>query len=114
MLNISKIESLINSKGWSNTYFAGLFDKNKGWVRDWKRGRGLPDANMLQAIADKLGTTVEYLTDQTDIKNKPATVDGDELDENVLRIANKLLLLSPDELAKVEEYADLLGIKRNL
>lgn len=76
MLNISKTESLISEKGWSNTYFSSLFNKNKGWVRDWKRGRGLPDMNMLQAIADKLDTTVEYLTDQTDIKNKPATTEG--------------------------------------
>mgnify|MGYP000882725735 FL=1 len=71
MVNINKIESLIKDKGWSNTYFCTLFDKNKGWIRDWKRNRGLPDENTLQSIADKLGTTVDYLTDKSEQKEKP-------------------------------------------
>ena len=71
MVNIHKIESLIKDKGWSNTYFCTLFDKNKGWIRDWKRNRGLPDENTLQSIADKLGTTVDYLTDKSEQKEKP-------------------------------------------
>mgnify|MGYP000992170857 FL=1 len=70
MVNIHKIESLIKDKGWSNTYFCTLFDKNKGWIRDWKRNRGLPDENTLQSIADKLGTTVDYLTDKSEQKEK--------------------------------------------
>jgi transcriptional regulator with XRE-family HTH domain len=51
--------------------FCNLFNKNRGWIRDWKRGKGLPDENTLQAIADKLDTTVDYLTDKTDKKEKP-------------------------------------------
>lgn len=73
MLNIAKVESLISDHGWSNSYFCRLFNKNSGWIRDWKRGRGLPDENTLQDIADKLDTTVDYLTDKTEQKNKPAT-----------------------------------------
>lgn len=70
MLNIHKIETLIQERGWSNTYFASLFNKNKGWIRDMKRGRGLPDGSLLEQIADKLDTTVDYLTDQSDIKKR--------------------------------------------
>ena len=70
MVNISKIESLINLRGWSNSYFCEQFSKNKGWITDMKKGKGLPDENTLRAIADKLDTTVEYLTDQTDIKEQ--------------------------------------------
>ena len=32
-----------------------------------EHGVGLPDENTLQAIADKLDTTVDYLTDKTDV-----------------------------------------------
>jgi transcriptional regulator with XRE-family HTH domain len=71
LLNINRLESLIKSKGWSKVYFSGLFDKNKGWITDMKYGRGIPDGNMLEQIANKLDTTVEYLTDQTDIKKEP-------------------------------------------
>lgn len=49
------------------------FGKNVTWLADMERGRGLPDENTLQAIADKLGTTVNYLTDKTDQKEKPLT-----------------------------------------
>jgi hypothetical protein len=38
-----------------------------------KRGIGLPDENMIHAIADELNTTFEYLTDQSDQKEKPLT-----------------------------------------
>ena len=88
MVNIHKIESLIKDKGWSNTYFCTLFDKNKGWIRDWKRNRGLPDENTLQSIADKLGTTVDYLTDKSEQKEKPAQAQTNtsELDQAFFRV----------------------------
>ena len=71
MVNIYKVETLIKEKGWSNSYFCSLLGKNSGWIKDWKRNRGLPDENTLQSIADKLGTTVEYLTDKSEQKEKP-------------------------------------------
>lgn len=78
MVNITKIEALIREKGWKNSYFCSLLNKNAGWISDMRRGRGLPDENTLQTIADKLGTTVDYLTDKTEQKNKPTT-DSSEL-----------------------------------
>ena len=71
MLNIDKLESLIKEKGWSNTYFCKIMGHSKVWISDWKRGKGLPDENTLKAIADKLNTTVDYLTDKTDQKDDP-------------------------------------------
>ena len=72
MVNIHKIESLIKEKGWSNTYFSSMFEKSRSWINDWKRGKGLPDESTLQSIADKLGTTVDYLTDKSEQKEKPS------------------------------------------
>lgn len=98
MLNIAKVEALIKENGWSNSYFCCLFGKSRGWIRDWKRGAGLPDENALKAIADRLDTTVEYLTDQTDEKgkkNKPAA-NSDELDPQDKQIMDLIESLTPE------------------
>lgn len=109
MVNINKTEELIKEKGWSNSYFCSLFNKNRGWIRDWKRGVGLPDENTLQLIADRLDTTVDYLTDKTDIKeqkNKPLTeVKG--LSEESVAIAKEIEGLSPANRAKLQELIGL-------
>ncbi len=73
MVNVSKIRRLLKEHGWSASYLCRSFGKNVTWLADMERGRGLPDENTLQAIADKLGTTVNYLTDKTDQKEKPLT-----------------------------------------
>jgi transcriptional regulator with XRE-family HTH domain len=96
MLNIHKIETLIQERGWSNTYFASLFNKNKGWIRDMKRGRGLPDGNLLEQIADKLDTTVDYLTDQSDIKKEPTAQIGDKLFGEEAEILKMFRAASPE------------------
>jgi len=81
MLNISKVESLIKEKGWSKAYFCKRFNHSRTWIDDWKRDRGIPDDNMLTQIADLLGTTIEYLTDKSDQKNKPLVNNDEELTE---------------------------------
>lgn len=113
MLNLSRLEKAIKEKGWSKVYFSDLLGKNKGWITDMKRGVGLPDANMLQAIADKLETTVEYLTDKTDIKNKPAADKGDRLNERLLILDEITGDFSPEEWAKLMDYAALLKASQN-
>jgi transcriptional regulator with XRE-family HTH domain len=71
MLNISKIESLIKERGWTKTYFCGLFGHSRTWIDDWKRGKGIPKETTLVEVANALGTTFGYITDQTEQKNKP-------------------------------------------
>ena len=73
MLNIAKTEELIKFKGWSNTYFCKKMGHSRTWITDMKHGIGLPDENMIRAIANELNTTFEYLTDQSDQKEKPLT-----------------------------------------
>ncbi len=98
MLNISKIRLLLKEQGWSASYLSRAFDKGPTWIADMERGRGLPDETTLRAIAEKLGTTVEYLTDQTDKKeqkNKPAA-ESDELSKMEKNIV-ELFRLIPSE-----------------
>lgn len=38
LINVPFVESLIDSKGWSNGYFgAKIMGKSRGWVAEWKR-----------------------------------------------------------------------------
>ena len=113
MLNVSKVEQLISDKGWKKPFFCALFDKERGWISDWKRGRGLPDDNLLSQIADKLDTTVEYLTDQTDIKEKPATQKGDELSKERQEVINLVMRLNPEQLKGFRAFLDITFPKDN-
>lgn len=106
MLNISKVEALIKEKGWSKKYFCDLFDHSRTWIDDWKRGVGVPKDNLLQDIADKLDTTVDYLTDKTEQKNKPLTeVRG--YSDDAINVLNQIEQLSPANRAKLQELIRL-------
>lgn len=107
MANITKIEALIKEKGWSNSYFCSLLNKNRGWIRDWKRGVGLPDENTLQTIADKLDTTVDYLTDKTEQKNKPSD-DSESFSQEDVKFLDKLKQLAPGDRDFLSAQIDLL------
>ena len=98
------MEMLIKEHGWNNTYFSSLFGKSRQWITDMKKkGLGIPDENMLQSIADKLDTTVDYLTDQTDKKNKPAAK-RDELKEEILNLFTGLSSEDKKELIDFARY----------
>lgn len=77
----------------------------------WKLGKNTSYLKHISKIAEYLNVSADYLLGNSDIKNKPATVNGDELSEDVLRFANKLLLLSEEDLKRVEEYVALLELK---
>lgn len=68
----------------------------------------------IEALAPVLKTSAAYLMgwcDDPDQKFKPTTVSGDELDEDVIRVAEKFNRLSPEDQQKVEEYMTLLSMK---
>jgi transcriptional regulator with XRE-family HTH domain len=99
-VDIYKMEDLIKAKGWSNTYFAKKFHKSRSWITDMKKGKGLPDDNTLQAIADTLDTTVDYLTDKTDEKNKKLVNEDEELTEYLQELKTRPEMRMMFQLAK--------------
>ena len=107
MLNIARVEALIEEHGWKKAYFCRLFDHSRTWIDDWKRGRGLPDANMLQAIADKLDTTVDYLTDKTEQKEKPLVNNDEELTEYLQYLKTRPEMRMLFDLTKGATKADV-------
>ena len=117
MVNITKIEQLIKNKGWSNTFFAEQFGRSKVWISDMKRGRSLPDENTLQTIADKLDTTVDYLTDKTEQKNKPTDNNVSELRPGTQEAIDIIQSLPDDlrdaALATLRNLAEIANKKQN-
>ncbi len=53
---------------------------SSGTVTGWKNG-ALPKSELLSKIASYFNVSVDYLLGKTDIKEKPATDDGDELSQ---------------------------------
>jgi transcriptional regulator with XRE-family HTH domain len=88
MVNIDKIKDLAKEKGLSITFICQAVGQGPYYLNDVKRRNGSIPEERLKTIADTLGTTVEYLTDQTEQKEKPAEteVDLDKLMEDILNL----------------------------
>ena len=71
-VNIDRIKEFAKSKGITMKFLCDCLGKRRSFLTDVRRGVDHIDINELSIIADKLNTTVEYLTDQTDDPAKPA------------------------------------------
>ena len=75
MVNIDKIKALAKEKGVSITFLCQAIGQGAYYFNDVKRRNGSIPDERLAIIADTLNTTVEYLTDQSDQKEKPTQAD---------------------------------------
>ena len=108
-VNIDKIKSLAKEKGFSIAYICESVGMGRGYLNDIRKSNGgdIPD-DRLQIIINILNTTIEYLTDQTDIKTPPADAD----DETVSEFGEWMGSLSADERKELMNYARFLMQKR--
>jgi transcriptional regulator with XRE-family HTH domain len=97
MVNIDKIKALAKEKGVSITFLCQAIGQGAYYFNDVKRRNGSIPEDRLTVIADLLDTTIDYLTDKTDQKEKPAS---DEVDIDKML---EVLLNLPRE--KKEEFA---------
>ena len=88
MVNIDKIKALAKEKGVSITFLCQAIGQGAYYFNDVKRRNGSIPDDRLAIIADTLNTTVEYLTDQSDQKEKPTSeeMDVDELLKKMLNL----------------------------
>ena len=107
MLNFYKLEKLLAEHGIKKTYLCTLLGKDYYYYKNLKSGKTKISAEALQIWAEALNTTVDYLTDKTDIKEKPT-----ECGRLIAEIEKSYLLLNEDNRKKVneriEEYIKLL------
>lgn len=70
MVNISKIKSLIKLKGMTQVFVCNQLGVKGSYLSDVANGKNTMSEDRIRIIADILGTTYEYLTDQTDRPDK--------------------------------------------
>ena len=103
---VDRIRELCRQKGTSITKLEVSLGFGNGTIGKWKTNT--PSYKRLKAVADALGTTVEYL-EGAETKKEPAAQKGGELDDALVR---KLMLLTPDEVAKVDAFVQGLLASR--
>lgn len=103
-MNYDKLENLAKEKGISKTHLCQLVGRERYYLRDCKNRGTEPPEDHIKTWADALGTTVEYLTDKSEQKEKPtSTVSVDEIRELLHQLPREDLV----KLAK--EFIDILS-----
>lgn len=72
LVNYDKLGAIAKEKGLSQSFISTKIGMSRNYIKDCKRQNiAIPTDRLIQ-IADILNTTVDYLTDQTDEKEKTA------------------------------------------
>lgn len=105
-------ESLCTEKGKSANAIAKELKIPSGSITAWKGGAE-PRPATLSKIAAYFGVSTDYLLGNTDIKNKPAATEDDELlkllDNPINReIFNKMSKLTPENFDLIRAQIDFL------
>lgn len=109
--NIEKIIELAKEKGIKMKYFCDQFGKQRSFMTDIKNGKNFLEEEQLQFIATELNTTFEYLTDQTEQKEKPTVQTDDELDPEIEELLDLLEQMHPDDVKQIIDFAKWLIAK---
>lgn len=112
-VNVDKIKNLAKEQGKTMKFLCDLLGKDRSFLTCVRNGNNHIDSNELQIIADELRTTVEYLTDKTEQKEKPTADNSGELNENVERVLDKLMKMHPEDIEKTIAFADWLAAQRD-
>ena len=109
-VNIEKIKSLAKEKGISISFICESVGMGRGYLNDIKKSNGgdIPDER-LEIIVNILNTTVDYLADKTDIKEKPSEQTEDE--ELVAEFIELLNGLTDEQLKSVFDYIQFIKRK---
>lgn len=111
MANINKIKDLCKKNGIKQGYLCDVLGLQKVYLNDVARGRSSMSDDRIQKIADILGTTYEYLTDQTDDplpKMSDIIASAESVDEGIiLKVMDKLTETTEDEMDVLDEMFSL-------
>lgn len=111
MVVLDIIKNLSKEKGWSLSFLASKLGLTASYFTDVKNGKTKISDDRLAAIADLLNTTPEYLKGETDIKEKPATTQDDELisaleDPQIMKLVKRLYDVPKEERDRLERIID--------
>ena len=109
-VNIEKIKLLAKEKGISISFICESVGMGRGYLNDIKKSNGgdIPD-DRLDIIIGILNTTIDYLTDKTEIKEKPSELTED--DEIVAEFIELINGLTDEQLKSVFDYIQFIKRK---
>lgn len=103
-MNYDKLESLAKEKGISKTHLCQLVGRERYYLRDCKNRGTEPPEDHIKTWADALGTTVDYLTDKSEQKEKPTeSVSVDKIAELFRKLSKE------DKLELLKKFMEILG-----
>ncbi len=111
MFDFSRLDKLLTETGISKAHLCSLVGRERYYIRDAKnKSIGIPDS-FVQIWADALHTTPEYLKGETDEKEKPAALLGDELtdalkDPQIYKLVQQLINAPKEERDRLERIVD--------
>lgn len=87
-VNIDKIKDLCKSKGLTMKFLCDQIARDRTYFANIRSGKTRIDDGEIEFIAHMLDTTVDYLTDLTDQKEKPTSeeMDVDDILEMMLNL----------------------------
>ncbi|MBO5299049.1 MAG: helix-turn-helix domain-containing protein [Clostridia bacterium] len=89
MYNINKIKALAKEKGVKQNYICAQLGLQYSYLNDVEKGKNKLTEERLRIIADILGTTPEYLKDETDVKEKaPLSFEDKKFPPNIISFAD--------------------------
>ena len=104
-VNIDKIKYLCKSKGLTMKFLCDQIARDRTYFSNIRSGKTRIDDDEIEFIAHMLDTTVDYLTDLTDQKEKPADLPADAIELNSM-----LLRMTDEQIARLKDIAkDILG-----
>lgn len=108
IIRADRIKALLKENGLTMKFFNDKFGKNRSFLSNVLSGSDNIDEAQIEFLAEKLNTTPEYLKGETDIKEKPATTQDDELDKEFSELIKRL---SPEQMEIIK--AQIKGILSN-
>lgn len=87
---VDRIKKLCIERGIKQQYIFDCLGVNRTLFADWERGKSKPANRHIEAIADILQTTPEYLRGETDKKERPADWTGNKLDNEFIELYKQL------------------------
>lgn len=100
MFRYDRLDQLIKETGKKKTYLCAKLKKCQTYLRDAKKQNTNIKGEDLKILAEELNTTPEYLTGETDKKEKPSTQEGEGLGISEEDLAHLAAFHAADENTK--------------
>lgn len=84
MVKFSRLDARIKEKGVTQKFLCDKAGKGRQYISDARNGNGSISAEALVIFADALDTTVEWLTGESNQKEKPAPPLGESLVDAII------------------------------